>query len=75
MNQDVGQGGLSLRGVSRHGRNRHNRQNHHACLLVLYFVRQAEGGEGALQNRQNRQNRQTVMKATPLKLKPPFPTS
>ena len=27
------------------------------CLLVLYFVGQATGGQGAFQNLQNRQNR------------------
>ena len=42
-------------------------------MIVLYFVGQAEGGQGALQNRQHRQNCQTVMKAAPLKLNPPFP--
>ena len=39
-------------------RNRQNRQNRHGCLVVLYFVGQATGGQGVLHNRQNRQNRQ-----------------
>ena len=40
------EGGLSLRGGSRHDWNRHdrrnrqNRQNRHGCLIVLYFVGQ-----------------------------------
>ena len=55
--------GVEFKGGSRHDRNRHNRrnrrnrQNRHGCLLVLYFLGEAEGGQGALQNRQNRQNR------------------
>ena len=28
-------------------------KNRHGCLIVLYFVGQANGGQGALQNRQN----------------------
>ena len=47
-------GGMSLRGGSRHRRNRQNRQDRHGRLLALYFVGQAKGGQGALQNRQNR---------------------
>ena len=61
-NQDHGKGGVEFKGSSRHDRNRHNRrnrrnrQNRHGCLLVLYFVGETKGGQGALQNRQNRQN-------------------
>ena len=61
--QDVGKGGLSLRG-SRHDQNHHNHQNHqncqnrHGCPFVLYFVAQAKEGQGAFQNRRNCQNRQ-----------------
>ena len=43
-----------------------NRQNRHGCLLVLYFVGEAKGGQGAFQTVK------TVMKATPLKLNPLF---
>ena len=52
--------GVEFKGGSRQDRNRQNRQNRqnrYGCLLVLYFVGQAKGGQGALQNHQNRQNR------------------
>ena len=52
--------GVEFKGGSRHDldrrdhRNRQNRQNRHGCLLVLHFVGDAKGGQGAFQNRQNR---------------------
>ena len=45
--------GVEFKGGSRHDRNRHNRRNRqnrpnrHGCLLVLYFVGQAKGRQGA----------------------------
>ena len=49
--------GVEFKGGSRHDQNRHDRQNRHGRPLALYFVGQAQGGQGPLQNRQNRQNR------------------
>ena len=72
---------VKFKGGSRHDRNRHNRRNRpnrrnrHGRLIVLHFVGQAKGGQGALQHRQDRQTAQTVMKATPLKLNPLVPSS
>ena len=62
-----GFGGEILVGRSaQHSRHHQNRQKSHGRLLALYFVGQAEGGQGVLQNRQNRQNCQNrVMKANP----------
>ena len=43
--------GVEFKGGSRHDRNRHNRrnrQNRQNRLLVLYFVGEARGGQGAL---------------------------
>ena len=61
-----------IKGGSRHNRNRHNRRNRQNChgrLLALYFVGQAKGGQGALQNRQNRQNSH---EGYPPETQPPF---
>ena len=55
--QDDEKRGVEFQGGSRHDRNRHNRRNRqnrqdrHGRLLALYFVGQAKGGQGALQNR------------------------
>ena len=73
--QDDETGGVGFKGGSRHDRNRHNRrnrqnrQNRHGCLIVLYFLGQGTGGQGALQNRQNRHE------GYPLEPNPPFPSS
>ena len=49
--------------------NRRNRQNRHCHLLALYFVGQAKGWQGVLQNRRNRHE------GSPPKLNPPCPSS
>ena len=57
--QDVGERGVEFEGGSSNDHNRQNRRNSRnrdGCLLVLYFVGQATGGQVALPNRQNRQN-------------------
>ena len=58
-------GGVEFKGGSRHDRNRHDSQNRHGCLIVLYFVGQAQGGQGALQNRQ-KSPRLPPLNSTPL---------
>ena len=75
--------GGEFKGGSRHDRNRHNRrnrqnrQNRHGCLFVLYFVGQGEGAERKVFSRTAKtvKTAKTVMKATPLKPNPPFPSS
>ena len=63
--QENGKGGLSLRGYSSLTVETaitaetaktvtKVTQNRDSCLVVLYFVGQAKGGQGALQNRRNR---------------------
>ena len=66
---------LGLRRVGFDDRNRHNRrnrQNRHGRLLALYFVGQAKGGQGALQNRQNCQHRPNHHEGYSPQTQPPF---
>ena len=53
----VGEGGLGFKGGSRHNQNRRNCQtvkNGHGCLLLMYIVGRATGGQVALRHCQNR---------------------
>ena len=71
--------GVEFKGGSRHDCNRHdrrnrqNRQNRHGLLIVLYFVGQAKEGKVLSRTAKTVKTAKTVMKATPLKLNPPFP--
>ena len=70
--------GVEFKGGSRHDRNRRdrrNRQNRHGCLLALYFVGEAKKGKVLSRTAKIVKTTKTVMKATPLKLNPPFPWS
>ena len=76
--QDVGTGGVELKGGSGHDPNRHNRrncQNRHGRLFELYFVGQANERKVLSRTSKTVKTAKTVMKATPLKLNPPFPAS
>ena len=62
--------GWRKRGVEFKGGSRHDLNGR---LFALHFVGQAQGGQGALQNRQSRRNRQNHHEGYPLNPHPLFP--
>ena len=47
-------------------------KNRHGCLIVQHFVGQAKEGKALSGTAKTVRTTKTVMKATPLKLNPPF---
>ena len=71
-------GAFGFKGVSRHDRNCHyrrncqTRQNRNGCLVVLYFRGKQKEGKVLSRNAKTVKTAKTVMKATLLRLNPPF---
>ena len=81
LSQNDGKGGLSLRGVAvatetaTTAENRQNRQNRHGRPWALYLQGKQKEGKVLPRTAKTVKTAKNVMKATPLKLNPPFPSS